>query len=335
MGKRANPAIVGAFVVGAVVLAVAAVALFGSGRLFRTTYPYVVFFSGDVNGLNIGAPVKLKGVEIGSVSKILLNVGQDNIFQRSVDDIEEQGVRIPVIIELEEESLTSRGSALRPDPDTIHAMIERGLRAELSMESFVTGVLYVKLDIDPAAEKRMVGDPSVPYVEIPTRPTRFEEVERKAAMFLSRLDKLDVEGLIEALTETIDGINHLVNLPALTETVELMPETVRKLNTAVDEATLTLAEVRKIGANLGGDAKVAVASLTRTADRASEAMVAARTTLDSINEVLDPESPAFYQFSRSMEDMAAATRAIRRLAEDLERNPSTLLRGRATEETPK
>lgn len=335
MGKRANPAVVGAFVVGAVVLAVAAVALFGSGRLFRTTYPYVVFFSGDVNGLNVGAPVKLKGVEVGVVSKIMLNVGQSSIVERSPSDIEAQGLSIPVIIELEAEALTDRGAMLTPDPHTIQRMIERGLGAELSMESFVTGVLYVKLDLDPKSEKRMVADPAVPYIEIPTQPTRFEEVERKAAMFLSRLDKLDVEGLIDALTETIDGINRLVNLPALSETVELMPETVRKLNTAVDEASQTLASVRKLGDDLGDRADGALASLTRTADHAGEALVTARATLASVNEVLDPESPAFYQFSRSLEDLAAATRAIRRLAEDLERNPSSLLRGRAHEEESK
>ena len=69
--RRASPAAVGAFVVGAVVLAVIAVAAFGSGRLFRHAYPYVIYFTGDVNGLKIGAPVKFK------FNKFSLFVGRD------------------------------------------------------------------------------------------------------------------------------------------------------------------------------------------------------------------------------------------------------------------
>ena len=76
MGKRANPAVIGAFVVGAVVLVVVAAIVFGSGRFFRTTYSYILYFPSNVNGLKVGAPVKFKGIEIGSVQNILLYAGK-------------------------------------------------------------------------------------------------------------------------------------------------------------------------------------------------------------------------------------------------------------------
>ena len=60
MGRKANPAMIGAFVVGAVILAVAGILIFGSGQLFKHTSQYVCFFPGAVNGLNVGAPVKIK-----------------------------------------------------------------------------------------------------------------------------------------------------------------------------------------------------------------------------------------------------------------------------------
>lgn len=329
MGKRANPAVVGAFVVGAVVILVTAVTLFGSGRLFRTTYPYIVFFTGDVNGLNVGAPVKFKGVEVGSVTRIMLNVTGENFVDSVVTRSED--VRIPVIIELDEDALTERGGANAPKPRFIKKLIGLGLRAELSMESFVTGLLYVKLDIAPESELRMVGDPNVPYVEIPTKPTALEEVQRKAAAFLARLDKLDVEGLIDSLTKTLQGIESLVNSDALNETVETMPAIAKKLETAIDEINLTLTEVRALGTGLGGKAESAVASLERTSDQAGQTLIAARSTLESVSSVLDPESPTLYQLNASLQDLAHASRAIRFLAEDLQRNPTVLIRGKATE----
>src|SRR5690242_2285027 len=71
-GRRANPALIGAFVLGAVVLVGAVVVVWGSGRFFRNTKTFVAYFSGSVNGLNPGAPVKFRGVKIGSVTEIRL-----------------------------------------------------------------------------------------------------------------------------------------------------------------------------------------------------------------------------------------------------------------------
>jgi len=99
MNKKTSPALIGAFVVGAVVLLVIAVIAFGSGRLFRQTKEFVLYFDGTVNGLHIGAPVKFKGVEIGSVKNILLQLDNDT----RVD-------KIPVIIEIDLKKLTSRGA---------------------------------------------------------------------------------------------------------------------------------------------------------------------------------------------------------------------------------
>jgi paraquat-inducible protein B len=76
MNKKMSPAMIGAFVLGAVALIVIAILVFGSGRLFRQTRNFVLYFDTSVNGLRVGAPVKLKGVEIGSVKDIRIQVGQ-------------------------------------------------------------------------------------------------------------------------------------------------------------------------------------------------------------------------------------------------------------------
>src|SRR5437879_4028103 len=107
MAKRANPAFVGTFVIGAIALAIAAVALLGSGSLFRTTHEFVCFFDGNVNGLRVGALVKFKGVEIGEVRQILLSLnaatGPAAVGSSSV-------IKIPVVIELDEGRILKRGA---------------------------------------------------------------------------------------------------------------------------------------------------------------------------------------------------------------------------------
>ncbi|HZC46127.1 MAG TPA: MlaD family protein, partial [Candidatus Acidoferrum sp.] len=122
MGKRVNAATVGAFVLGGIGLILAAVVVFGSGNLFRKMHEFVIYFPGDVNGLRIGAPVKFKGVEIGQVKRIKLRleqeVNRDNGKLRA-------DVRIPVIIELDEEKIVSHGGTEidLDDPHTVPNLI--------------------------------------------------------------------------------------------------------------------------------------------------------------------------------------------------------------------
>jgi phospholipid/cholesterol/gamma-HCH transport system substrate-binding protein len=335
MGKRANPAVIGAFVVGAVVLAVVGVTLFGSGRLFRTTYDYVLYFSGDVNGLKVGAPVKFKGVEIGAVKEVLLNVSEMNIFDTSAPQVSSGKVRIPVIIELDQDALTQKGSQLRPDSKTMRRFIELGLRGQLAMESFVTGLLYVKLDIFPESPLNLVADRTVRYDEIPTLPTPLEEAQMKVAEFFAKLKDLDIKGLVDHLSSTIEGIDALVNSPKLNETIDTLPSLARNLDGAIARLTKTLGSVEDLSRSVDAKINPLSASLEATARSVGDALRAATNTLNNADTVLQPNSPVMFQLGRTLADLAEAARAIRRFAEDLERNPSVLVRGKAAPEEKK
>lgn len=321
--KRASPAAIGAFVVGAVVLAVIGVAVFGSGRLFRTTYPYVVYFTGDVNGLKVGAPVKFKGVQIGSVTDIRLNVSEMTTLDSGGE------ARIPVIIELDADRITEKGGKIRlNDPGRMKSLIDLGLRAQLSMESFVTGLLYVKLDLHPGSALRLVADPTVKYEEIPSLPTPLEEVQMRAAEFLKKLEATDLAGLITSLRETVDGAKQLLNAPQLRETIDTLPGTLRKLEGAGDDLEATLESVRNLSESVRGKIDPIGENLKATSKSAAETLDTAAEALDEVRAVLQPESPFFYQLNRTLTDVSAAAGAVRRLAEELERNPSVLVRGK-------
>jgi paraquat-inducible protein B len=150
VNKKISPAVIGAFVLGALALIVIAIVIFGSGQLFRQTRDFVLYFDNSVNGLHVGAPVKLKGVEIGAVKDIRLQLEPNSQLDK-----------IPVIVEIDLEKLTSRGatSVARTDIETLRqTVIQRGLRGQLLMESLVTGLLYVGLDFFPDTPVRACSE---------------------------------------------------------------------------------------------------------------------------------------------------------------------------------
>jgi paraquat-inducible protein B len=319
MNKRANPAVIGGFVVGAVALAILGVVAFGSGRYFRQAHPYVLYFDSDVNGLKVGAPVKFRGVEIGTVTAVLLNVSS---MQRAANEF-----RIPVLIELDQELLREHGAhAHLEDPETLKLMVEKfGMRGQLAMESFVTGLLYVKLDLQPDTPVRYVREEGVPYDEIPTVPTPLEEVQMKASQFFAKLNEIDLAGMARSLDSALESIDKLVSSP--------------KLQTVLDNLDTTLVSFREAAASLqrvaGGidqNFDTLSASLAQTATAATASLQEARVRMVDIGASLESDAPVMVQLQRSLEEVAGAARSVRSLAAYLERNPGALVRGKSSSE---
>ncbi|MFC2094158.1 MlaD family protein, partial [Bacteroidota bacterium] len=129
--NQANTKLIGAFIVGAVALVIIVFLVFGSGKLFTTTYEYVIYFRGSVNGLDLGAPVKLRGVTVGSVSQITPLYYPNGDFAVEVKIKTEKGI-IKTVGTLQEDVVQQK--------EVEHA-IENGFRAQLNTSSFVTGKL--------------------------------------------------------------------------------------------------------------------------------------------------------------------------------------------------
>ena len=134
MSTRVNSAAIGAFVVGAIVLLLVALLVWGGTGLFRSKLTYVLFFDSAVTGLNKGAPVLARGVKIGEVTDVQLRWGTRGV--------------IGVYVGLEPDLLKGMAEG-GPAQALERAVQQDGLRAQLRLESFVTGVLYVALG--PAA----------------------------------------------------------------------------------------------------------------------------------------------------------------------------------------
>ena len=193
MRSRPSPFIVGSFVLAGLILAIGTILAFGSGRLFRERVRYVMYFHGAVTGLQTGAPVTFRGVKVGTVTNIIVVVGGDD------------QVRIPVYIELEPHSLRTHGKQ-GDRADTyrrIEELVAEGLRAQLQLQSLLTGQLMVQLDFFPEEPPRLSGgDLSVP--ELPTRQSRLQR-------FSESVEQIKVDQIAQRLLNALEGIDRLVN----------------------------------------------------------------------------------------------------------------------------
>jgi paraquat-inducible protein B len=305
MSRRANPTLVGAFVVGAGVLAVIAIAVFGSGRLFRETHPFVLYFEGGVNGLDPGAAVKFKGVEVGSVKRIMVR------FEQTAGQ-----VRIPVFIELDADKLARAGVETAFTPESILAAVEQGLRARLEAQSLVTGLLFVNLDYFPETPAKFSGAPGgVP--EIPTLPTTIEEATQIVKQIVERLGEIDLEALVASATKTLDSLSALAGS--------------EEAKSALASLDATLLSLRELSKRLDQTIGPLGESLRATAEETRRLEDQLARTLRSVEQVVEPGSPLTQQLGSALQDVSAAARSVRSLADALERNPGSLVRGRTAE----
>ncbi len=149
MSKQANPTLIGAFVLGALALAILATLLLAGGTWFGERRQHVLYFEGAAQGLQVGAPVVFLGVKVGTVKEIQLGLDQSSLR-----------FLVPVIIEIEPNVVHTRNGQtidLR-DRGVMRGLVERGLRGRLRMQSLLTGQLYVDLDDhrDQEAETALV-----------------------------------------------------------------------------------------------------------------------------------------------------------------------------------
>lgn len=321
MSRRANPALIGSFVLGGVLLSVIAVVAFGSGQLFRDTQRFISFFEGSVTGLDVGAPVRFRGIDVGSVRQVMLDL--PNVERASRD------LRIAVVYDLDRRMLEARGGTARlQDPFDIDTLMALGIRAEIGTESLVTGRKYIALDLDPGNPISTDAVEGVPYPEIPTISTGLERIEDAVYGIISDLGAVPLDSLVTTATTAFERFGSLADSPELQAALERLPRTIDRLDATAADLQALLARVDSAVGPMSESVLEASAQAT-TALRALESTLAdVEVVLEGTGGLLERDSPVFVQFERAMLELGGASRALRDLADYLERNPSALLRGR-------
>lgn len=167
---------IGLFAIGALLLLVAAVAAVFGARIFADSERVVMHFNGSVRGLDVGAPVALRGVRVGNVRAISLEHGVT-------------GLAVPVQAELAVQALGAGG---------LKGLLAQGLSAQLATQSLLTGQLYVELDLRPQPGRLPATAAPNGLTAIPTVGLRFESLQ-------AQLETLDLSHIAQDLAAALAG----------------------------------------------------------------------------------------------------------------------------------
>lgn len=321
MSKKANPTKIGLFFVGGLALGVAGLLVFSSRSLFHPQQKCILYFDASLKGLSPGAPVKVRGVTVGSVVEILIRHNQAS------DDFS-----MPVIIAIDKKlAQTKSDEQLRiGDPSNLDRLIQQGFRARLDSESLVTGVFYVGLELLPHAPPPIFHQLTQEYHEIPTVPSQVQQLLSELAHLdlaglstqlsgiMTRVDfvlgQLDVPTINAGLTNLLTSANQVVSAPDLTNGIAGLRKT-------LDQAATLLN---------GVDRRVdpLVDSATNTLFEAQKTLVGLRFAIQNVSSIIGPDSAVPSDLRQALEDLGNAGRSVADLAQFLQRNPNALLTGR-------
>lgn len=353
MSKPVNRTMIGLFVVGAIALIVVAVGVLGSGEFFQERFKYVMVFDGSVKGLNVGAPVVLRGVKIGAVSDIQMHFDYATKAITVLVYAEFEKGRVMTVNVYDEVAMTL---GRETHYTVMRELIHRGLRAQLEMQSIVTGQLQIAMDFYPDKAAVYKGiDKAVQ--EIPTIPTPLQELTRK-------LEHLPFEEIFKKADQTLDAIGNLAQSPELKESVvnlntalkdvqmliRNVNDQVKPLSAAVSETVRDTqkvirnadTQVSSLGPNIHaavGDARKLIKNVDRSVDEVRVGVVdiveTAAVAIEEVERVLEEirasarsDSFLMYRVTESLGEVEKAARSLRILTDYLERHPEALLRGK-------
>jgi len=340
MSRHASPTTIGLFVLGAIALAVVGVSVFASQSLFRTQTTLISYFDESVNGLDVGAPVKFKGVPIGQVSEIQVRL-----------DLQEETFQVPVLYRIDVAPVTNVAgrSVNLADPEVLQRQVDEGLRAQLQMESLLTGKLYIELTFtdDPTAVAAVGGD--APYPEVPTLLSPMARIGEEASGLVSdlrrfdvntinqnlvellvtanrKIDKLNVAAINDSLLQTIRSVQTLAEAPEIRRALDDVPRIAARLDT-------TLADVQVLARSLNDAVPSTARSLDATTDELIATLDALQQTMQDTRQMLSTDSGIGYRVEDALANLSEAAEALRVLAVSLERDPSMFIRGKEPPDT--
>lgn len=336
MSQKANPTLIGAFTLVGLLIAGAALVLFGAGKYFEESHRILLHFDKSAIGLQVGSDVRFGGVRIGAVHSI--NVLVDTEKNRKI---------IPVVVDLSEKQLQAIGSVSGLSIDFssregVKRAVDLGLRAGMKQQSLLTGLLYIEFDITPNVpgfvyEGRTVAS----YPTVPTIATEIDELIAGVADGLKKINALDLEGIADDLKDVLKTAKkqiHDLNMKGISDNVIAITEDVQsitrneKLTQAISNLNDSLVEWKALAAKANAGIDPLIADFSRVAEKATASLEQIEAAGKEISSSVNPRGPVLMRLQEVLSEMERASRAIKDLANDVKRHPNALIMGK---EAPK
>lgn len=319
--SRRNALLVGLFVSVALLLIVATVLAVGGASWFSSRIPASVYFQGSVRGLYVGAPVTFRGVKVGEVESIGIEIDSKTL-----------AARIPVRLSLSAGAVRW-GDQQATSVQDLPELVKRGLRARLAMQSVVTGQMGVDLDFMPDTPLAF-ANPRAPDPEIPAIKDRLDALIEQVSDLPVRELALDLRRTLQTLDQTLKATQVAMERTGR-ELGSTGAEARRTLQTATQaledvqtQSHATLVSVQRLSDASRQTVQQAQPELQRTLEAARDSAAQARQAMQQVAELTAPGAPVRADLDAALRDLALATRSLRAFGEQLERQPNALLFGK-------
>ncbi len=334
MSKKASPTVIGIFTLAGLIIAGVGLMLFGAGAYFKKTYPVQLYFEMSANGLQVGSDVRFGGVRIGRVKSISVLV--DRKQNRKI---------IPVVVELAEKELsvisTEEGGGIDfSTREGVARAVKEGLRAGMKQQSLVTGQLYIEFDIVPDTPGFLYqGHGEAPYPVVPTIGTEMDELIAGISDGLKKFNALDLDSVMSELRDVLVSANKQIaeiDIKEINENLTQITRDVRnitsdeKLGHAVENLNQALAEIDALAAKANAGFDPLLADLNAVIAKTEAGISRIEEAATEISNFSNPRAPAMLRLQDVLSETERASRALKELVAELKRDPSALLRGKAT-----
>jgi paraquat-inducible protein B len=326
MSKPASKTLIGVFVIVALGLVIGAILILGSGRFFRHYPKYVMYFESSVKGLSIGSPVVFRGVKVGSVTDISMDFNPSDL-----------SILIPVYVEFGEETVNMSkldildGNRTAMQDEFTQALIKKGLRAQLEMQSVVTGQLLIALEFHPATKADFTGRDKR-YAEIPTIPTQFQQ-------FTKRLENVPIEEILQELRATLSGIHKMVNSPEAANLITSGSKGVEEARLLIHHidgqmrplagsANKAVQQIKNLVENMNNELIPLAASIKNLADETGVTLRKSQAAIETMDSAVGDDSALAYQLPKTLKELEGAARSIRLLSNELRQHPEAFVWGK-------
>jgi paraquat-inducible protein B len=275
-------------------------------------------------------------------------------------------VQIPVLLQVDPRNFQEMGPPQENRREYLERVIKSGLRAQLQMQSLVTGQLMINVDFYPDKPARLLGDKGLAdldkdVLEIPTIRTSLQEIEQT-------MEEFPLQELAKNVSKSLNGIERFVNSEELTKSLHYLKQTLKdarnlirhvdqKIDPLFAEVDQTLKDAQTMLKDVDKQVDPLATSLTRTADDTRnlvnnvnrrvgpiqtdlekttkslrDALEEAEVALGSVEGMLSENSELRFQIEVFFRELTLMARSLRSFADYLERNPDALLRGKVRRE---
>lgn len=328
MKTKVSPAVIGLFVMGAILLGVVALLSFGGVSFFHKPERFVVFFDESVHGLDLGSPVKFRGVRVGRVVAVKLRY----LPERSHSLVEVQ-------CELTRDVMSGpKGVPVDvSDRAELQALVDKGLSAQLGVIGLATGLLFVELDFRPSSQPLTDYGVKSDFVVMPAAASSLSQFQANLTTILDKINGIDFVGLSNELKGLLVDVRAQINATNIASLVNSWSRAADSIEGAMGspelKATLVQmseasAKLNQLLAKLDAQAGPTTEQLNATLAQTKSTMAAFTETAETLRRFVAAQQNLGADATAALTRLGKAADAVAQLADFLERNPNALITGR-------